>query len=102
MRIKKGDQVKIIVGKDKGKTGKVSKTFKDAGKIIVEGLNLYKKRVKPKGQNQKGEIVSMPRPLQVSNAMLVCPSCKKPTRVGFKIEADNKKIRICKKCGSSV
>ncbi len=101
MDIKKGDSVRIISGKDRGKTGSVLKVFPTMEKLSVEGLNLYKKRVKPKQQGQKGEIVSAPRPLHISNVMIICPSCKRPTRIGHRYEADSK-IRYCKKCKVSM
>lgn len=97
MRIRKNDTVKIIVGKDKGKTGKVLNVLLKENKILIEGLNLYKKNVKPKKQGEKGQIISMPRPINVSNVMIVCPSCGNSTRVGFRFENENK-IRYCKKC----
>jgi large subunit ribosomal protein L24 len=101
MKIKKGDTVKILSGKDKGKTGVVSKTFPSENKVLVEGINLYKKHIKPGGQRQKGETILVNRPLNVSKVMLVCKNCGKPTRVGFKIEA-NTKSRYCKKCGALI
>ena len=101
MKIKKGDTVKILSGKDKGKTGVVSKTFPSENKVLVEGINLYKKHIKPRRQRQKGEIILVNRPLFVSKVMLVCKNCGKSTRVGFKIEA-NTKSRYCKKCGALI
>jgi len=100
MRIKKGDNVKIISGKDRGKTGNVSRIFPDENRLAVEGLNLYKKRVRPKRQGQKGEMVLVPRPLSASKVMLVCSNCKKPTRIGFRISG-KQKVRCCKKCGAN-
>lgn len=100
MNIKKGDSVKIISGKDRGKTGSVLKVFPASEKISIDGLNLYKKRVRPKQQGQKGETVSAPRPMHVSNVMIVCLNCKKPTRIGYRYESDSK-IRFCKKCKAS-
>lgn len=107
MKIKKNDTVKIIAGKDKGKTGKViaadPRNFSalgrsaSGGKVTVEGLNLYKKHVRPKRSGEKGQVISVPRPLPVSNVMLMCGSCGQPVRVGRRIEAD-KKVRYCKKC----
>ena len=97
MKIKKGDQVQIKAGKDRGKTGTVLKVLKDANRILVEGVNVYKKRMKPRRQNQQGETVSVPRTLHISNAMFVCKNCKKPSRVAYRFEGD-KKIRICRKC----
>ena len=97
MKLKKGDQVKIITGKDRGKTGTVLAVFPGDDRISVDGLNVYKKRVRPKKQGQKGETVLVPRPFNVSKAALVCSSCKKPTRVGHRMDG-NKKVRYCKKC----
>jgi large subunit ribosomal protein L24 len=101
MKIRKGDNVKILSGKDRGKTGKVSRVFPKAGKAIVEGLNLVKKHVRPKKQSEKGQRVSVPAAVDVSNLMLVCPKCSKSSRIGFKIGEKNK-FRICKKCGSEI
>lgn len=101
MRIKKGDKVKIITGKDRGKVGGVLAVFPEEEKLTIDGLNLYKKKSKPKKQGQKGEIISVPRPLPASNVMLICPSCKEPTRLGFLSEG-GKKVRQCKKCKASI
>jgi len=97
MRIKKGDTVKILRGKDRGKTGSVLKVFGRTGKIVVEGANLYKKRVRPKRAGQKGETVLVTRPIAASNVMPVCKSCKRAVRVGVRWEGDIK-VRYCKKC----
>jgi large subunit ribosomal protein L24 len=101
MKIKKGDNVKIILGKDNGKTGKVLKAFPSQNKILIEGLNLYKKHVRPKNQGEKGQTVSVPRPINVSNVMLVCSSCGRAVRTGYKIENKSKK-RYCKKCSALI
>jgi large subunit ribosomal protein L24 len=101
MKLKKGDKVKIITGKDKNKQGKILKVFPKKNKVLVEGLNLYKKHVKPRRQGEKGEIVNVPRPLYASNVMLVCSSCGKAVRVGFRFEGE-KKVRYCKKCFSNI
>jgi len=92
--IKKGDTVKIIAGKDVGKTGKVISNLPKTGKVILDGLNLYKKHIRPKKQGEKGETVQVPRPMAISNVMLICSSCKKVTRVSSK--------RICKKCKANI
>jgi large subunit ribosomal protein L24 len=97
MKLKKGDQIKILTGKDRDKTGTVLKAFPEGERISVDGLNLYKKRTKPRRQGQKGETVLVPRPFPASKAALVCSSCKMPTRVGFRVEGDTKS-RYCKKC----
>lgn len=100
MNLKKGDQVKIISGKDRGKIGSVLKVFPKEDRLIIDGLNLFKKRSRPKKQGEKGEVVNVPRPLFGGKVMLVCKSCKKSTRVGFRLEG-NKKVRYCKKCQAS-
>lgn len=101
MKIKKNDTVKIMVGKDKGKTGKVLSVFIKKNKVLIEGLNLYKKNVRPKKQGEKGQIILMPRPINVSNVMVICSSCGNSTRVGFRFEYKNK-IRYCKKCKAKI
>lgn len=99
MRIKKGDTVKILSGKDRGKTGGVIRVLPRENKILVEGINVYKKRVRPKRQGQKGETVLLPRPIAAAKAMPVCGNCKRAARVGFRTEGGTK-IRYCKKCES--
>lgn len=100
-RIKKGDEVKVISGNDRGEKGKVISVLVGTGRIVVEGVNLKKKHVRPKRAGAKGEVVQIPAPLHISRVMLVCPKCGKPARVGFKVEAQ-KKFRICKKCGGEL
>jgi large subunit ribosomal protein L24 len=97
MNIKRNDTVKIISGKDRGKTGKVTHVFPQKGKIVVEGVNVLKRHSKPKRRGQKGQIIQMPMPIKASNAMVVCVSCNKPTRLGRKT-VGTKKFRVCKKC----
>lgn len=97
MHIKKGDQVKIMKGKDKGKTGTVLSVFADANKLTVEGLNLIKKRMRPKTQGKTGEVVAIPRAMDASNVMLVCKNCKNAVRVGYRMD-EAIKVRYCKKC----
>src|SRR5579859_6775787 len=97
MKIKKGDTVQIVVGKDDGKTGKVEKVFVKTSKVLVEGVNQYKRHIKARLAGQKSEIITITKPLPVANMMLLCPSCKKPTRVGYSITKESK-VRVCKKC----
>ncbi len=101
MKIKKGDQVKILTGKDRGKTGPVLRVLPEEDRIIIEGQNLYKKRIRPKRSGQKGEVVTVPRPLAFSNVALICKSCKMATRVGFRMDG-NEKVRFCKKCQATI
>ena len=102
MKIKKGDNVIMIGGKEKGKRGKVIKAFPKKQFIIVENVNLKKKHQRPKTGGKKGEKIEIPRPVSISSVMLICKNCGKPVRIGYKILSDNKKIRICKKCGLEV
>lgn len=99
MKIRKGDTVLIISGKDRGKKGKVLEALPKEGRILVEGVNLMKKHRKPKKTGEKGQIIQLPKPIDVSNVKLTCPKCGKPTRIGHKLTEDKKKYRICKKCG---
>ncbi len=98
MKIRKGDNVIIISGKDKGKRGGVIKVLVKERKIIVENVNLKKKHQRPKVGGKKGEKIEVPRSISVSSVLLVCKNCGKPTRIGRQISPDGKKIRICKKC----
>lgn len=99
MKIKKGDTVKILYGKDNGKQGLVLAI--KGKKIIVEGLNMFKKHVKGDGKDKKSEILTIAKPMDVSKVMLICNSCGKPTRVGIKRE-DGKVQRVCKKCNKVI
>ena len=95
-KLKKGDQVKLIAGKDKGKTGTILKVDRENGRVLVEGLNIVKKTVKPKGQGEKGNIVEVEAAVHISNVMIICPKCG-PSKVGIRKDGDNK-VRFCKKC----
>lgn len=101
MKIKKGDQVLIMSGKDRGKKGKILQAFPKEHRILVEGINLRKKHQKPKRSGEKGQIISMPGAVSASAVKLICPKCEKPTRVGHQILKENK-IRICKKCNQEI
>jgi large subunit ribosomal protein L24 len=101
MKIRKNDNVIMLSGKDKGKTGKVIAVFLKERKVIVEGLNLIKKHVRARKQGQRGQIINKERAVSVSSVALICKSCGKPTRVGYKVIGENK-VRICKKCKNEV
>lgn len=101
MRIKKGDNVKILSGKDRGKTGKVLKVFPRVGKLLVENINLATKHQRPKKSGEKGQRVTVPAPIDVSNLQLVCSKCSKPSRTAVKLMND-KKVRICIKCKADI
>ncbi len=97
MKIKKGDKIKIVTGKDRGREGTVERVYPLQNKILVAGVNIFKKHVKKSEKMPQGGIVEISRPLQIANVALVCPQCGKPTRIGYKIE-ENRKVRICRKC----
>jgi large subunit ribosomal protein L24 len=99
MKLKKGDAVIVIYGKDKGKQGVIQKAFPAVNKVVIDGVNLRKKHVKPSQSNPDGSIVEMYAPIDVSHVMLVDPKTKKPTRVGYKIE-NGKKVRYAKNSGT--
>ncbi len=101
MKLKRGDNVIMLGGKDKGKKAKIILVFPEIDKVVVDGLNLVKKHLRAKKQGQKGQIVSKERAVSVSSVALVCKSCGKQTRLGYKVEGNNK-VRICKKCKSEV
>ncbi len=96
-KLKKGDQVQIITGKDKGKKGRVLRIDRVTGRVIVEGLNMVKKTQRPKSQNDKGGIIEIEAAIEASNVMAVCKKCG-PTRIGLNVDGD-KKTRVCRKCG---
>ena len=99
MILKTGDKVKVIAGKDKGKEGKIIKTLRKDNKVVVEGINMIKKHVKPNGQNA-GSIVEMEAPIHASNVMIIDPKTKQPTRVGHTTDKKGKNVRCTKKSNS--
>jgi len=101
MKIKKGDKIKVITGKDKGRDGVVERVYIKGSKILITGINIYKKHIKKNEKMPQGGTVEVPRPLDVAKVILVCPKCKKTTRVGYVIE-QGKKFRVCKKCKSKI
>jgi large subunit ribosomal protein L24 len=101
LHIKKGDTVKLLSGKDKGKSGKVLEVFPNAKRVAVEGLNIRVRYSKPRKQGEKGQRMELPGALDVSKVMLICPNCGKPTRVAHDMN-ENGKSRKCKKCGKVI
>ncbi|MCX6705036.1 MAG: 50S ribosomal protein L24 [Candidatus Woesebacteria bacterium] len=100
IKFKKGDTVKITAGKDKGREGKIEKVIPSVLKILIPEVNIYKKHVKGFG-DVKGGVYPIPRPMGFGKIALICPKCKKITRVGFKFAGEDK-VRICKKCGKEI
>lgn len=107
MKIKKGDKIKVLAGKDSGKTGKVLQVFPKENRISVEGLNILIKHLRPQKKGEKGQRIEFPGLMNASNAILVCPKCGKTTRVSYKVGEKNensqaKKFRVCRKCGETI
>lgn len=101
MKLKKGDTVKVIRGKDKGKNGKIDKVFPKEKMLLMANVNQYKRHVKARSQNEQSEIITLTKPLPESNVAFVCPKCSKQSRIGYKI-VNGKKSRICTNCKSEV
>ena len=101
MKIKKGDTVQVLAGNDKGKTGEVLEVIPKDSKVVVKGVNVRKKHIKPRKQGEEGGIIPVECAIDSSKVNVVCPKCGKSTRIEYKIE-ENKKVRICKKCGAII
>ena len=99
MKLKIGDQIIVLRGKDKGRKGKIQEVFPDKRKVLIPGVNVYKRHLKAQGEKKPGGIIDKVFPLPVSNVALICPKCNQTTRVGYQLNKKEKK-RICKKCGS--
>lgn len=99
-KLRRDDQVKVVSGRDKGKSGKILRVDREKGKVIVQGINMVKKSVKPKKQDEKGGIIDIEAPVDISNVMVMCKKCG-PSRIGV-TEEKGKKERICKKCGEKL
>lgn len=100
-KIKKGNNVMILLGKDRGRSGLVLRVLAKENKILVEGVNKVKRHIGKRVTGQEGTILELPKPVDISNVALVCPNCKKATRVGFKLSG-KEKVRICKKCKKEI
>ena len=101
MKVKKGDTVQVLSGNDKGKKGEVLEVIPKDSKVVVKGVNVRKKHIKPRRQGDEGGIISVECAINSSKVNVVCPKCEKSTRVEYKIEND-KKVRVCKKCGAII
>ena len=102
LKIRKGDRVRVLTGKDRGKEGNVMRALPRDGKVIVDGVNVARKSQRPTRSTQQGGIIDKDMPLPVSNVAVVCPACGRPTRVGFKLDPSGTKVRVCKKCGGEI
>ncbi|HJX30863.1 MAG TPA: 50S ribosomal protein L24 [Thermodesulfobacteriota bacterium] len=97
--VKKNDLVMVIAGKDKGKSGKVLSILSKKNRVIVEKVNFIKRHTRPSSKQRQGGIIEREGPINISNVMLICTKCNKPSRIGKKYLEDDKKVRVCKKCG---
>ncbi len=97
-KVKKNDTVKILTGRDRGKTGKIITVFPKTNRALVQGLNMVKKHARKTREDQQGGIIQKESPVAMSNLMVMCQKCGKPTRIGFSVLSDGTKTRICKKC----
>ncbi|MFL6205353.1 MAG: 50S ribosomal protein L24 [Acidimicrobiales bacterium] len=102
LKIKKGDKVRVLTGKDRGHEGEVMRVLPQVRKVIVDGANVAKKHQRATKATMQGGIIDKDMPLPVANVALICPSCSKPTRVGYKTDKDGTKARVCKKCGGEM
>jgi large subunit ribosomal protein L24 len=100
--IRRDDNVMVIAGKDRGKSGKVNRVIREKGRVVVAGVNLATKHVKNRPGIRQAGIIHVEAPLHVSNVMLMCPHCAKPTRVGHRFQEDGTKVRVCKRCNEVI
>lgn len=101
MKLKKGDKVKIMSGKDKGREGVIEKVYKKQNKVLVPGINIYKKHIKKNEKMPQGGVVELPRAIDISKVAFICAKCGKATRIGYLVEKD-KKVRVCRKCDNKI
>lgn len=102
-KVKKNDQVKVLAGKDRGKTGRVLQVLPVKGLAVVEGIHYYKRHTRPNpSKNIKGGIVEREGPIHLSNIMVICPQCKQPSRLGRKLLEDGRRVRVCRGCGAEL
>lgn len=99
MKIKKGDKVRVIAGKDLGREGTVTRVIPDRERVIVDGVNVAKRHQRAQGQTMQGGIIDKEMPLHISNVALICDACGEAVRVGYRFEEDGTKVRVCRKCG---
>ena len=102
MKVKKGDHVRVIAGKDVGKEGPITRVIPDRDRVIVDGINIAKRHQRAQGQTMQGGIIDKDMPVHVSNVAIVCSGCDKPTRIGYRFEDDGTKVRVCRKCGKDI
>jgi large subunit ribosomal protein L24 len=102
MKIRRGDTVLVITGKDRGKKGKVRFAYPKNERVLIEGVNIRKRHARARGQARQAGIIELETPLHVSNVMLICSKCNHPTRVGFRFLEDGRKVRLCRSCSEVI
>ncbi len=102
LKIRKGDRVRVLAGKDRGKEGEVTFAYPAKGTVIVEGMNVHKRHQKPTRATMQGGIIDKELPIRVSNLAVMCDSCGRPTKVGYRFEPDGRQVRICRRCGGDL
>ena len=102
LKIKKGDRVRVLMGKDRGKEGTIMRAYPAEGRVIVDGVNVAKKHQRATSATMQGGIIDKDMPIPVANVAIVCPACGKATRVGYGTGTDGSKVRVCKKCGGEM
>ena len=102
MKLRKGDHIRVIAGKDVGKEGDITRVYPATNRVIVDGVNVAKRHTRASGQTMQGGIIDKDMPLHVSNVAIVCSACSSPTRVGYRFDSDGTKVRICRKCGKDL
>ena len=102
MKIRKGDHVRVLAGKDRGKEGHVLVALPETGRVLVEGVNIVQKHTKPKTMQDAGGIMSQETAIDVSNVGIICSACGKPSRIGYRFEPDGTKVRTCRRCGGDL
>jgi len=101
-KIKKGDVVRVLAGKDKGKEGKITQVLAKESRVVVDGVNVAFKHLRARQNDQSGQKIQFFAPIEISNVQLLCPKCKKASRVGIQLTDDKKRVRICKKCNTAI
>ena len=101
-RVRRDDTVLVTKGKDRGRTGQVRKVIPKKNRLIVTGVNMVKRHLKPRGQQNPGGIIDREAPIQLSNVALICESCQEPVRVGFRMAGEGRKVRFCKRCDANL
>ena len=102
MKLKKGDHVRVLQGKDRGKEGEIMRAFPTEGTVIVQGINMAKRHQRPTRATMQGGVIDKDMPIPVARVALVCRACGQPTRIGFRFDAAGRKLRVCRKCGADV